>query len=218
MSYPINLDVEGKICVVVGGGRVAHRKVLGLIEAKAKVVLIAPVLCDELRALVEPQKIIWLEQNYEYGCLPRGVLMIAATNRPSVNRLAAREAIEKKMLVNVVDGSSTHGVNFENPATIRRGKFLLTISTGGASPALSKFMRIGLERIFDEDFGRRLEVIESLRSTVKEIIKDPEVRIEFWRQVMNEKIFSPMGNSEELEANIRDALDSYRAQSQDGAD
>ena len=208
MSYPINLDVEGKICVVVGGGRVAHRKVLGLIEAKAKIVLIAPVLCDELKALIEPQKIIWLEQNYEYGCLPRGVLMIAATNRPSVNRLAAREAIEKKMPVNVVDGSSTHGVNFE----------LLTISTGGASPALSKFMRIGLEKIFDEDFGRRLEVIESLRATVKEIIKDPEVRIEFWRQVMNEKIFSPMGSSEELEANIRDALDGYRTQSQDGAD
>lgn len=218
MSYPINLDVEGKICVVVGGGRVAHRKVLGLLEAKAKIVLIAPELCDELKALIEPQEIIWLEQNYEYGCIPRGVLMIAATNRPSVNRLAAREAIEKKMPVNIVDGSSTHGLNFENPATIRRGKFLLTISTSGASPALSKFMRIEFDKIFDEDFGRRLDVIESLRATVKEIIKDPEVRIEFWRQVMNEKIFSPMGNSEELEANIRNALDSYRAQSQDGSD
>lgn len=218
MSYPINLDVEDKICVVLGGGHVAHRKVRGLLEARAKIFVIAPALCDELKILFEDQKIIWMERSYEYGCLPRGALLIAATDDPEVNREAALEAIEKNMLVNVAAGSVEGGLRFENPSTIRRGKFLLTISTGGASPALSKFMRRELEKIFDEDFGRRLEVIESLRATVKQMIDDPDVRIEFWRQIMNEKIFSPMGDSEELEANIRNALDSYRAQSQDGAD
>ena len=52
LRYPINLDVEDKICVVVGGGAVAHRKILGLLEAGAEVFLIAPDICSELRALI----------------------------------------------------------------------------------------------------------------------------------------------------------------------
>ena len=157
MRYPINLDVEGKICAVVGGGRVALRKIRGLLEAGAEVFVIAPELCDELRAIVDEdfippaqKKIIWLRQNYEYGCLPRGALMIAATNDPSVNRAAAQEALEKNMLVNVVDGSAlpNNVLRFENPSTIRRGALLITVSTGGTSPALSKFVRRQLENIF----------------------------------------------------------------------
>ena len=157
MRYPINLDVEGKICAVVGGGRVALRKIRGLLEAGAEVFVIAPELCDELRAIVDEdfippaqKKIIWLRQNYEHGCLPRGALMIAATNDPSVNRAAAQEALEKNMLVNVVDGSAlpNNVLRFENPSTIRRGALLITVSTGGTSPALSKFVRRQLENIF----------------------------------------------------------------------
>ena len=116
--------------------------------------------------------------------------MIAATDDPSVNRLAATEAIDKGMLINVVDRSFDGGLRFENPSTIRRGKFMLTISTSGASPALSKLLRQTLENIFDEDFGQRLDEIESMRSTAKH----------------------------NVEVNIRNALDSYRAQSQDGTD
>lgn len=190
LSYPINLDVEDKICVVVGGGRVAHRKICGLLEAKARVYVIAPELCDELHALLDDRSITWHERSYEAGCLPRGVLMIAATDDPIVNRLAATEAIDKGMLINVVDRSFDGGLRFENPSTIRRGKFMLTISTGGASPALSKLIRQTLENIFDDDFGQRLDEIESMRSTVKH----------------------------NVEVNIRNALDSYRAQSQDGTD
>ena len=76
--------------------------------------------------------------------------MIAATNDPSVNRAAAQEALEKNMLVNVVDGSAlpNNVLRFENPSTIRRGALLITVSTGGTSPALSKFVRRQLENIF----------------------------------------------------------------------
>lgn len=254
LSYPINLDVENKICVVVGGGRVALRKVCGLLDAKARVIVIAPELCDgfpSVRPIEElpsenffpparplkatpfepkdsaqpstpvrplPDDFIWLKRKYEVGCIPRGVLMIAATDDPKVNRLAAEEAAEKNMLVNVVDRSSDVGLHFENPSTIRRGDLLLTISTGGRSPAFSKFIRQRLETIIDENFARQLDTIEKMRDTVKKIILNPNDRIDFWQQIMNEKNFSPTVDSEELGVNIRNALNSYRAQPHDRTD
>lgn len=220
LSYPINLEVEGERCLVLGGGRVAHRKIVGLLEAGAEVIVIAPIVCEEIKRLIDQKKITRLERDYTVGCLPRGVLFIAATDNPKINRLAAIEAAEKNMLINVVDDAEPieNAIRFENPSTIRRGKFLLTISTGGASPALSRFMRMELEKVFDEDFGRRLEIISRLRDEVKGLISEPNERIEFWRAVMNEKIFSPTVDSETLEVSIRNALDSYRAQSQNRAD
>ena len=67
MSYPINFDVEGKTCIVIGGGHVAYRKVIGLLNAKAHVILIAPDICNELSELIEGSRIEWKQQNYEFN-------------------------------------------------------------------------------------------------------------------------------------------------------
>ena len=200
LSYPINIDVKGRLCVVIGGGETALRKIQGLLEAGAVIYLIATEVCDTLQRLIDEHKVFWAQTEYKHGCIPQGVLCVVATDDWRINKWAAKEADRKDMLVNVVTGSSMgekYRWGFDNPSTIRRGDLMLTISTGGRAPALSKLIRQKLETIFNEDFGRKVEVL----------------RINFWRDIMTDEIFSPTVDSETLEVNIRNALNSYRAQS-----
>ena len=67
--YPLNLELAGKSCVVVGGGQVAYRKVRGLLAAEAQVTVIAPMVTDDLRALAEAGRLKWLEQAFKAGLL-----------------------------------------------------------------------------------------------------------------------------------------------------
>ena len=214
MSYPINFDVEGKTCIVIGGGHVAYRKVIGLLNANANVILIAPDICDELNSLVKVGQIEWKRQNYLYGCLPSGLILIAATDNEEVNSLAAEEAKSKHMLVNVVNKTECN--DFNVPSVIRRGKLMITISTDGISPALSKMIRIHLEKQINENFVQWLERLADIRDEVKHIIKDVNKRELFWRNVMSSENFYLIQNGEldKAEVNIRNALDSYRHKSQ----
>ena len=159
VSYPINLDIEGKVCVVLGGGKVALRKINGLLNAGGRVMVIAPEICPELKKFVEENQIDWRRQNYEAGCIPSGLIFIAATNDKEVNKLAAVEASNKNMLVNVVNKNSLDINQFAVPSVIRRDGIMLTISTNGTSPSITKSIREYLEARFEEifsDFIKRL--------------------------------------------------------------
>ena len=217
MSYPINLDVEGKVCIVIGGGHVAYRKVNGLINAKAKIILIAPNICDELKQLINDNKIEWRQDTYSNGCLPEGLLLIAATNDVKVNEMAAVEATNKHMLVNIVNkiDDNVYNNNFTIPSIIRRGKLTLTISTEGNSPALSKMIRLYLENQINDNFAKWLERLLKIRDEVKIKIKDANERESFWRNVMSNREITLVQNGEldKAEVNIRNALDCYRNKS-----
>ena len=136
--YPLNLDIENKNCVVIGGGEVALRKIRGLLEAGAKVKVIAPEICAGVKELFNRGEISWTRKNFSEDLLGDEIILIAATDNPEVNQRAAQAG---KFLVNVVDG----GGNFNVPSSIRRGDLLLTVSTGANSPAFSKFIRQMLE-------------------------------------------------------------------------
>ena len=151
MSYPINLDIEGKVCVVLGGGNVALRKITGLLNAGGKVIVIAPEICEGLKKLVEHNKINLINMEYVKNCIPNGLIFIAATNDSEVNKLAAIEASKKNMLVNIVNKNELDINQFTVPSVIRRGDLMLTISTNGKAPALSKSIREYLEMHFKED-------------------------------------------------------------------
>ena len=217
LSYPINLELEGQECIVLGGGTIAHRKVRGLLDAGAHVTVIAPEICEQLR---RETSVHWLNRRYAFGCLPRGVLFIAATDDAEVNRLAALEAANKHMLVNIVNDPDPidNVVRFENPSTLRSGKLLLAISTGGTSPALSRLIRQRLENVFNDDFARRLDTISNLRDEVKNSLDDPKARVEFWRNVLREHFFDQNIDSKKLEVLIRNALACHRTQPSNRAD
>ena len=211
--YPLNLDIENKNCVVIGGGEVALRKIRGLLEAGAKVKVIAPEICAGVKELFNRGEISWTRKNFSEDLLGDEIILIAATDNPEVNQRAAQAG---KFLVNVVDG----GGNFNVPSSIRRGDLLLTVSTGANSPAFSKFIRQMLEAELGENFDAGLKIISDKRREVKRLLPNHKTRKIFWQQILTQDTWQLLkdGQLKELEERINHALESFGAQSQDGTD
>ncbi|MBE8954600.1 MAG: bifunctional precorrin-2 dehydrogenase/sirohydrochlorin ferrochelatase [Quinella sp. 2Q5] len=213
--YPLNLDVAGKRCAVVGGGNVALRKIRGLLEAGALVRVIAPEICAGVSKLVDGGEIFWTRENFSPDMLNDELLVIAATDSPEVNRHVADAAQSRKILANVVNGA---GGNFFVPSGIRRGDLLLTVSTEGNSPAFAKFLRQMLEAELGESFSAGLDIIARYRREVKHRLPNPQARKIFWQQILTQEAWQLLksGQLDELEAIINHALESFGAQSHDG--
>ena len=203
--YPINLNVENKKCVVIGGGKIALEKISGLIEANAKVEVIAPKVCAEVEELFQSGKINLIREKYSSEKISDGVILIAATNNFELNQKILSDGREKNFLVNIVD--SFDG-DFTVPSRIRRGDFLLAISTGGKSPGFSRFVRQMLEKDFDENFAQGIEIISKYRAEVKKILPTFEERINFWREILTEKVWEMLkaGKISEIEDKIKKSL------------
>lgn len=215
--YPINLDVGGKRCAVVGGGNVALRKIRALSEAGACVEVIAPEICAQVAELVERGEISLRREKFSADMLGDELLIIAATDNPEVNRHVAQVARSKKILINVVNGS---GGDFFVPSSIRRGELLLTVSTGANSPAFAKFLRLMLEAELDENFGAGLELVARYRQEVKRRLPNSQARQIFWQRILTQETWQLLrsGQLGALEERINHALENFGAQSHDGTD
>jgi siroheme synthase-like protein len=137
--YPIFLNLSGKTCLVVGGGRVAADKVSKLRGTGALIRVVSPEITSEIREAVNQGEVEWCPREYKPGDLSDVFLGIAATDVRSVNQQVSEEAERLGVLINVVDDPSQCG--FISPAIVRRGPVTLAISTGGASPALARKLR-----------------------------------------------------------------------------
>ena len=214
--YPINLKIENKSCVVVGGGEVALRKIRGLLEAGALVKVIAPEICAGVEELSKRGEISLVREKFSEEQLGDELILIAATDNPEVNRQAAELARAKKILVNVADGCG----DFDVPSRIRRDDFLLTISTGASSPAFSRFVRQMLEAELDENFSAGLKIISQRRREVKRLLPNHKARKIFWQRVLTREVWEMLkaGELDQLEEKINHALKSFGLESQDGTD
>ena len=207
--YPLNLNIENKNCVVIGGGEVALRKIHGLLAAGAIVKVIAPEVCAGVDELFQGGKISLIRENFSEDLLGDEIILIAATNNPEVNRQAAESAQSKKILVNVVQGEAG---NFFVPSSIRRGELLLTISTGSNSPAFSKFLRQMLEEELGENFGTGLKIISQYRREVKRLLPNPQARKIFWEQFLTCEIWEllKLGAFDKLEKKLAETIRNFQ--------
>ena len=168
--YPVFLALQGKLCLVVGGGDVAARKVASLLECGASVRVVSPTLLPELETLAGEGQITALRRPFTSADTTGASLVIAATNQPAVNRLVALDCRQKKIPVNVVDAPEL--CDFLVPATIRRGPLTIAVSTGGTLPAMARKIRRKLEEDFDQNYGLLLAALGSARSRVFAEIAD----------------------------------------------
>jgi uroporphyrin-III C-methyltransferase/precorrin-2 dehydrogenase/sirohydrochlorin ferrochelatase len=140
MDYlPIFLKVEGRPCLVVGGGKVAARKVSLLMRAGAAITTVSPVLGDELRVLLEQGVITHVARDFQDKDLDDCVLVIAATDDEAVNRNVSELAHSRRIPVNVVDSPDL--CSFIMPSIIDRSPVQIAVSTGGASPGCGHGLR-----------------------------------------------------------------------------
>lgn len=155
--YPVFMDLEGRRCVVVGGGEVANRKARKLLQARAEVVVISPEVKPELESVA----VELLRRPYEDGDLEGAYLAFAATDSREVNAAVALEARAKSIPVNVADLPSEG--SFAVPAVLRRGRMQLAVSTGGASPSLARSIRDELDNLFDPEWAGLVEELAVAR-------------------------------------------------------
>ncbi|MEW6170788.1 MAG: bifunctional precorrin-2 dehydrogenase/sirohydrochlorin ferrochelatase [Candidatus Omnitrophota bacterium] len=139
LYYPIALDIKNRVVKVIGGGRVAQRKVKILLSFGPKIKIISPNLTIDLKNLVRKKKITYLKRIYKKGDLKDAFLVIAATSDNKVNRDVYKEALKKKILINVVDNSKLS--NFISPAVLEKKGLMITVSSHGKNPKLAKITR-----------------------------------------------------------------------------
>lgn len=159
--YPIFLRVEGRACVVVGGGSVAERKVASLRRAGAQVTVVSPRLTPALAEQAAGGEITHRARGYRTGDLDGMFLAFAATDDEALHAAIAREAEELRIPLNVAD--RPRWCSFIMPSVMSRGDLLVAVSTSGASPALARRIRREVESSLGPEYERALRVLASLR-------------------------------------------------------
>jgi precorrin-2 dehydrogenase / sirohydrochlorin ferrochelatase len=137
--YPVFLDLHGRAALVAGAGKVALRKTRGLLEAGARVTVVAPEWLPEFETLA----VKLVRRRFRRGDLEGALLAFAATSDRRVNRAVAVEAKRRGILVNVADSAAE--CDFLVPARVRRGNLQIAISTGGTDPRVAAGLRRKIE-------------------------------------------------------------------------
>jgi len=182
MDYlPVFLDVRDALCVVVGGGEVAARKISSMRRAGARVRVVSPQLCGRLEAQARRQEIEHLCAQFAPQLLDGARLVVAATDERSVNAGVARACRALGIPVNVVNDAELS--SFAMPAVIDRSPVVVAISSGGAAPVLSRLLRAKLESVLPASIGRLAMLAARFRRAVKEKLALPDARRHFWERV-----------------------------------
>lgn len=180
--FPMFIDLKEKKCIVVGGGKVALRKVESLIRFESEVIVIAPELCDEMRALEGQIQI--LQKEAEEIDLKGSFLVIAATNKREINHAVSTYCRREHIFVNVID--SKEECSFVFPATVKRETISIGITTSGGSPHLSSSIRKKIEQAVPEYYGTLAQQLGEWREELKDRILEEPMRRKIFRQLVEE--------------------------------
>ena len=183
MRYlPIHLNLRDTPCLVVGAGVVATGKVDLLLRAGAQVHVVAPAIGSGISALCTNSQVTLIERPFELCDLDGPRLVIAATADKLLNQRVVTEAGKRGLLANAV--TDAEAGQFIMPAIIDRDPMLLSVSTGGTSPALARFIRSRLEILLPNTFGHLAALAGEFRERVKNAIKRPAARRAFWDSLL----------------------------------
>jgi siroheme synthase-like protein len=197
--YPIMLDLQGRPCLVVGGGAVAGRKAEGLLEAQARVTVVSPALAPSVLELAREGRLRWWPRKYAEGDLAGFALVLVATDDPLVNRVVAAEARQRAVWINCADDPER--CDFILPSVLRRGPLTVTVSTGGASPMVARLVREELEGLLPADYAALTEVVADVRRLLRE--RGVALDSERWREAMDAEMRRLVAAGQPAEARER---------------
>jgi siroheme synthase-like protein len=180
--YMACLDLEGRRCLVVGGGRIAHEKIVGLLDCGARVTVVAPEITDEVRAL----NVQLREREYDSADLDGPFLVVAATDDTELNRRVHAEAEARSRLCNVVDVPDL--CNFILPAVHRIDPIAVAVSTGGASPALAKRIRDDVAALITDEYADLARELRALRPWAKRELPTYEQRRAYFDDLVAQEL------------------------------
>ncbi|MDC3417973.1 NAD(P)-binding protein [Aquibacillus salsiterrae] len=161
---PLSIDLSNKQVLVVGGGKIAERRINKLIDAHADITVISPTITDKLLPLVNQNIIKWNKKKFEPKDLTDAFLVMAATNDSVINKQVV-DATPNQTLINVVDNPNLGNIQF--PTHFRRGRLSISITTDGASPKLAKKIKNELAKTYDSRYELYLDFLFNARQLIK---------------------------------------------------
>jgi precorrin-2 dehydrogenase/sirohydrochlorin ferrochelatase len=173
--FPAFLDLRGRRCLVVGGGLIAERKVLGLLECGARVMVVSPALVPGLARLAASGRIEHRARVFRKIDARRSMLAIAATGVAAVDDAVAMAARQHGALVNAVDRPAR--CDFIYGSVLRRGELQIAVSTGGRAPALAREIRRRLESVVGEQYAALVEDVGRARRAARATARTPQLRL-----------------------------------------
>ena len=208
MDYlPIFLKVRERPCLVVGGGKVAARKVALLLRAGARVTVVSPESCAEVASQTAGSNVTCVERTFQPADISGMVLAIAATNDVAVNRQVYELATQQGIPVNVVDNPAL--CSFIVPSIIDRSPVQVAVSTGGASPVLARLLRTRLESFIPSAYGRLARLVDEYRQRVKLRFPGAGQRRYFWESILQGRVAELLfaGQEDKARAALQEAID-----------
>jgi precorrin-2 dehydrogenase/sirohydrochlorin ferrochelatase len=186
--FPVFIDLSGKKCVVIGGGKVASRKTAALVDFDAEILVVSPALSGELQEFQQRGKIIHSAGEYSETDLTGAFLAVAATNDRTVNEQVYHDAVKNGILVNTADNPAQ--CTFIFPAIVKKDDLVIGISTSGKYPGLSKSIR----QMIDQMLARRIDtgiigILETCRARALAEIESEARRREILDRILDEAVF-----------------------------
>ena len=203
-AYPVMLDLTDRPCLVVGGGAVAERKIMGLIEAHARVTVVTPSLTHALLAMATEARLHWRPREYAQGDAADFALVMVATDDARVNVAVAAECRERGIWVNCADDPDR--CDFILPSVLRRGAVTVAVSTGGQSPTLARLLRE--DRFLDR--SESLAAVTAVMAEVRRTLREGGISLdaERWRQALDGELrrLAAADRTAEAQAHLRERL------------
>lgn len=184
--FPLFIKLQQQPCLVIGAGEIAARKIELLMRVGAVITVIALEISDSIRALQAKQALTLVEKAFEKTDVNGFKLVVSATNHHDTNQAVAAAAHAQAIWVNVVDSPAL--CSFIFPAIIDRSPIIAAVSSGGASPVLTRLLRTRLESLIPHQYGQLAQLAEKFRQPVKNAFKHPARRRIFWEQALQGKI------------------------------
>ncbi len=198
IAYPVFFQMQGRKCLVVGGGAVGWRKALGLLESGARVVVVSPKVIEPIQEAARSGKVEWRQREFSEDDIEGCFLVFAATDRPKVNRKIADLCRQRDLLVNVADDPES--CDFWTAGRVTRGDLTVAVSTQGKAPALSAQVRGQLEHWLWEEYGESVEFLAQCRRRVKEWEPDSEKRGLLLKKIVNSEVLDLLKNNQKVKA------------------
>ncbi len=208
-SFPAFLLIQGKACLVVGGGSVAARKIIPLSKAGANVTVVSPELHNDIKAMLEDGKIHYKQRTFQPDDLENTAIAIAATDDVVLNQSIAEAAKARNIPINVVNDPDAG--TFIMPSIVERDPVTIAVSSGGASPVLSRLLRARLETMIPGNFGKLASLVAQFRQRAIDTFPVIQQRRRFWEKILQGQVAELLfaGQERRAEALLQHQFDKH---------
>ena len=162
--FPIFINLNKFPCLIVGGGKVAYRKVQSLLDFKANITVISPKFCKPLIELAKANKIKIINKSYSKENIKNFKIVVCATNNENINKTVYSDCVKEDILINVVDKPLL--CDFIMPANVKRGDLTISVSSQGKAPFYVKVIKKKLEAIISPKYGEIIQLASKFRNHI----------------------------------------------------